>query len=361
MKKFLILEIIIFAIVLAAAIAVCSKLTQEPSVPAIADTAPATTTAAPSTSQTTVPETTTEPGPTWMTFPATRTLTCQQYFVYDCNGNRFLVLSGDENDARVYPASITKLATALIALEYLQPDTVVTADNVLDMVVWGSSVAGIQLGDSFTVEQLIEAMLLPSGNDAAYVLAAAAGRAISNGDSQQSDSDGAAVSGELPAAAAVEMFMFVMNARAKELGMTNSNFENPDGIHEDTHYMSFADLALLGKLAMENPTIMKYANLPVGDNPNYTPPADGETESTAEDAQRQWKNTNALIHPENKYYCPYAVGLKTGQTPSAGSCLLSAFDYEGRRLIIGVFGCPEQNDRFPDTLQLFNQAIGLQS
>ena len=348
MKKFLILEIIIFAIVLAVAIAVCSKLTQEPSVPAIADTAPATTTAAPSTSETTIPETTTEPGPTWMTFPAGRALTCQQYFVYDCNENRFLVLSGDENDERVYPASITKLATALIALEHLQPDTVVTADNVLDMVVWGSSVAGIQLGDSFTVEQLIEAMLLPSGNDAAYVLAAAAGREIAEDT-------------PLDAATAVEIFMNAMNARAWELGMTSSSFVNPDGIHSDSHYMSFADLALLGKLCMNNPTIMKYANLPVGDNPNYTPPADGETESTAEDAQRQWKNTNALIHPENKYYCPYAVGLKTGQTPSAGSCLLSAFDYEGKKLIIGVFGCPEQNDRFPDTLQLFNQAIGLQA
>ena len=72
----------------------------------------------------------------------------------------------------------------------------------------------------------------------------------------------------------------------------------------------------------------------------------------------QWKNTNAIIDPESRYYCPYAVGLKTGQTPSAGSCLLSAFVYEGRTLIIGVFGCPETEDRFADTLQLFNEAIG---
>lgn len=361
MKKFLILEIVILVVVLLAAILICSRLNREPAIEAGATDAPVSTTTSPTTTapETTVPETTTEPGPTWMTFPSNRVLACQQYFVYDCNENRFLVCSGNE-DERVYPASITKLATALVALEHLEPDTVIQADNVLDMVVWGSSVAGIELGDSLTVEQLVEAMLLPSGNDAAYVLAAAAGRAISNGDSKQSDSDDAAVSGELPAAAAVEMFMFVMNARAKELGMTNSNFENPDGIHEDTHYMSFADLALLGKLAMENPTILKYANLAIGNNPNYTPPADGETESTEDNAQRQWKNTNALIHPDSEYYCPYAVGLKTGQTPSAGSCLLSAFDYEGRKLIIGVFGCAERDDRFPDTLQLFNQAIGLQ-
>jgi len=72
----------------------------------------------------------------------------------------------------------------------------------------------------------------------------------------------------------------------------------------------------------------------------------------------EWKNTHALIHPDSEYYCPYAIGLKTGQTPSAGSCLLSAFRCEGRTLIIGVFGCPETQDRFADTLQLFNEAIG---
>ena len=64
-----------------------------------------------------------------------------------------------------------------------------------------------------------------------------------------------------------------------------------------------------------------------------------------------------LIDPESPYYCPYAVGLKTGQTPSAGSCLLSAFRMDGRELLIGVFGCPKETDRFDDTLQLFNKIV----
>ena len=67
--------------------------------------------------------------------------------------------------------------------------------------------------------------------------------------------------------------------------------------------------------------------------------------------------TNALVNPESPYYCPYAVGLKTGQTPSAGSCLLSAFRMDDYELLIGVFGCPEEDDRFDDTLQLFNQIV----
>ena len=75
--------------------------------------------------------------------------------------------------------------------------------------------------------------------------------------------------------------------------------------------------------------------------------------------ERKWENTNALINPESEFYCPYAVGLKTGQTPRAGSCLLSAFQYQGRTLVIGVFGCPKIEDRFIDTLALFNHAAGL--
>ena len=108
--------------------------------------------------------------------------------------------------------------------------------------------------------------------------------------------------------------------------------------------MSFHDLALLGMLALGDPIIMEYAAVA-----KETVTISGET--------REWKNTNALIHEDSEYYCPYAIGLKTGQTPSAGSCLLSAFEYDGTTYIVGVFGCPEVDDRFADTLQLFNSAI----
>lgn len=348
MKKMLIIEIVVLVILLITAIVVCSGMSQPTiapeKLPDETNKGTQSSTQTTTTQSTTLPETT-EPEPTWMVHPANRTLTCQQYFVYDVNAGTFLSTSGNASE-RVYPASITKLYTAYTALQYLKPQDVITADSVLDKVVWGSSVADIQLGDSLTVEQLIEAMLLPSGNDAAYVLAAAAGRAILNQPTAGST-------------IAVEMFMAEMNAKAVSLGMMESHFVNPDGIHDSQHYMSFQDLATLGKLALENPTIMKYANLAVGNNPNYTPPAEGATESTEDGAPKQWKNTNELIHPESEYYCPYAVGLKTGQTPAAGSCLLSAFDYKGEKFVIGVFGCPEVDDRFDDTLQLFNKTIGV--
>lgn len=293
---------------------------------------PAQTTAG-TTAGTTAPPETTEPEPTWMTFPADRALTAKQYFVYSPDSGTFLTMSGSAGD-RVYPASVTKLFTAYVALQYLKPETVITVGDALDLVVPGSSVAELAEGDALTVELLVEAMLLPSGNDAAYVLAAEAGRVIA-GDPGMS------------AGAASNRFVAEMNSQAQSLGLTGTNFANPDGIHKDSHYTTYADLAVIGELALRDPTIMKYAGVSH---------ADVVLESGG---TKTWKNTNVLIDPASEYYCPYALGLKTGQTPSAGSCLLSAFAYRGQTFLIGVFGCPEAEDRFPDTLQLFNEAIGL--
>ena len=323
MKKLMYIELVVLALLLVAAVIVCICLAGPVFAPEATDHT-TTNETEPSTAETTAFV------PVWNTYPESRQLLAQQYFVYDCKANTFLVSSGTESE-RIYPASITKLFTAYVAMQYLQPETALTAGSELDLVAWGSSVAKIEKGDTLTAEQLVEAMLLPSGNDAAYMLACQAGRAI-KGDP------------DLSASAAVQAFMTEMNAQAKDLGMTGTHFVNPDGIHDSNHYTTFGDLVILGKLAMENETVMKYAK-----TPRQLVTLHGETV--------EWKNTNALIDPATPYYCPYAVGLKTGQTPSAGSCLLSAFVYEDHELIIGVFGCPEEEDRFDDTLQLFNQIV----
>lgn len=269
--------------------------------------------------------------PTWPTYPADRQLTAQQAFAYDCNTGEFVYITGSETET-VYLASITKLFTAHVALQYLETDTEVTVGDELDMVVWGSSVANLEKGDVLTVEMLIEAMMLPSGNDAAYTLAAAAGRAIDGNP-------------ELSASAAVNVFMAQMNQEARLQGMLNTHFVNPDGIHDTDHYSSMGDLAILGKLALEWPAIIRCCTVAR----DMVTPIKGRSFA--------WKNTNALIDPSSEYYCPVCLGLKTGQTPNAGSCLLSAFDLDGRQIIIGVFGCPETEDRFPDTLQLLQMCM----
>lgn len=337
MNRVVLAEIAVLIILLIMAVCMCVVLLEPDAAPAIspevsvpADQPPETTQLQP-----------TEPEPTWMTFPEDRQLTAKQYFVYDVDGKRFLTISGNQND-RIYPASVTKLFTCYVALQYLEPDQVITVGDELDMVAAGSSVAELRKGDQLTVSQLVEAMLLPSGNDAAHVLAANAGRVIKKRT-------------DISASDAVAAFMSDMNRQAQVVGMTGAHFANPDGIHRDNHYMTFSDLAVLGTLCVSDSTILKNAIISqdtvtfiqrgaaVGEN------IDGDTV--------KWENTNQLIHPTSPYYCPYATGLKTGQTPRAGSCLLSSFAYEGKTYIIGVFGCPDVDDRFEDTLQLFNETI----
>ncbi|MBR4017541.1 MAG: D-alanyl-D-alanine carboxypeptidase [Oscillospiraceae bacterium] len=327
MKKILYLELAVMAVLVIVAIIVCFTFTNKPALPP--DSGEHQKEPSQETTETPT-ESVTEFVPTWNTYPADRQLLGQQYFVYDCKANTFLILSGQKTD-RVYPASITKLFTAYVAMQYVQPDTRITAGSELDMVAWGSSVAKIKKGDTLTAEQLVEAMLLPSGNDASYILACEAGRIIKNDPG-------------LSAASAVAAFMAEMNKQAKDVGMVNTHYVNPDGIHDNNHYTTFEDLAILGKLSMGEETIMRYA-------------ATARETVTLHGEEIEWKNTNALVDTTSPYYCPYAVGLKTGQTPSAGSCLLSAFRMDDHELLIGVFGCPEEEDRFDDTLQLLNQIV----
>lgn len=326
MKKALYLQILILVALLIATVVVCIQLNSDPALAVMG------TEDLPESTEST-PETTTEPpfAITWMELPQDRELTASVYFVYDCDTEQFLTLSGSESDV-VYPASITKLFTAYIAMQYVEPTDEVTAGDELDFVGWGSSVAEIEKGNILTVDMLVRAMLLPSGNDAAYVLAAHAGRAILRDDSAS-------------AQRAVDAFMTEMNRQAKSLGMTGSHFANPDGIHADDHYMTIGDLAILGKLSMSNPTVLNNATV------------SSQTVTFVSGEKKLWENTNELVNPNSQYYCPIAVGLKTGQTPTAGSCLLSGFTAEGKNLVIGVFGCPEKDDRFPDTLQLLNETL----
>lgn len=249
-------------------------------------------------------------------------------FAFDLEKQELLYCKGGLDD-KIYPASITKLFSTFVALQYLDPETVITAGDELELVAEGSSLAYIKQGHQLTVATLVEGMLLPSGNDAAHILAAAAGRAIA-GDP------------DLSAQEAVSHFVAQMNASAQALGMDDSHFCNPDGFHDDDHYTTIRDLLTIARLALENDTIRGIMGLHEDDVCFVS----GET--------ILWRNTNLLLHPESKFYCPEAVGMKTGYTDTAGNCLMSAFQVNGRYIIIGVFGCPESEDRFVDTLALYD-------
>ena len=257
-----------------------------------------------------------------------RVISARKYFAFDIREDGYLAKQGDGAE-RVYPASITKLLTCYTLLQHMEPDTQVTVGDALNLVQWDSSVAGLEEGDVLTIEQLIAAMLLPSGNDAAQVAAVAAGRAIA-GDNH------------LDYETAVEVFVGEMNRQAEALGMVNSQFANPDGFHRDDHYTTMDDLVALCKTVLTEQTILKYA---------------GMTELTVSVSGRElmWENTNLFLHESLPTYLPNAIGMKTGYTGAAGNCLVSAFFMEDSVLLIGVFGCPPfTEDRYLDTLAIYN-------
>lgn len=257
-------------------------------------------------------------------------VTAGHVFVYDVSERQMLYCSTASTD-RLYPASITKLFSAWVALQLLEPDTVVTAGWELGLLQPGSSTAFISLDSRLTVEMLVEAMLLPSGNDAAYVLAAAAGRE-------------AAGDPKLSAKKAVAAFIDEMNRMAGEVGLANSHFENPDGYHDENHYSCPGDLATIGELALGNDIIAKYART----QQDAVTFASGETIT--------WYNTNRLLNPESAWYCESAVGLKTGYTKEAGYCLLAAFQGTEGSVLVGIFDAENTLSRYSDAANLFKAA-----
>ncbi|MBE6665503.1 MAG: D-alanyl-D-alanine carboxypeptidase [Ruminococcaceae bacterium] len=244
-----------------------------------------------------------------------------QGFVYDVQKNKIVFTKGE--DQVIYPGSTSKLLTALFSLSVLPKETVITAGNELSFVKEGSSVAYIKKGHRLTVEMLVEAMLLPSGNDAAYVLATAVGRALQPEDS-------------LNEAEAVAVFIQNANDYAKELGLCGTTITVPDGYADEEHYTTTEDLAILAKYALENETICKYASM-YKDSVIY---ASGHTNT--------WENTNLLLNPQSKYYSRYATGLKTGSVSGEYSLLFSFRLDDGREYIAGVFGADRKNIRFED-------------
>lgn len=256
-------------------------------------------------------------------------------FVYDTGSGEMLFTSHGAEQT-VYPASITKLFSAWVALKYLDPETVITAGDELSLVQPGSSTAYIRKGCRLTVEMLVEAMLLPSGNDGAYVLAAAAGRVMAGEET-------------LTAAGAVATFVEGMNREAATLGMEHSHFMNPDGYHQEEHVSSPADMAKIGVLALENPVILRYA----AKQQDSVIFRSGEWIT--------WYNTNALLNPESPYYLPSCVGLKTGYTSEAGYCLLAAFRQENSTILMGIFDAETRESRYRDAktlLEVCDSAAG---
>ena len=240
--------------------------------------------------------------------------------------NTDTVLLEQDADARLYPASTTKLMTALVAMEYGNPEDIITVPAAaVDGLFELGSASYLLAGEEISFMDLMEYMLIASGNDAANAMAIH-------------------ISGSISA------FADLMNNRAQELGCTNTHFVNPHGLHDEEHYTSARDLLRIAKAAMENPTIAEI----VAKDEVVLPITNKHPQTTTK------YTTNYLISRKStrEYYYEGAIGIKTGTTTPAGLCLVAACvkgDYTYYTVVLGAEkGENGERNQFIETAKLFD-------
>ncbi|MBQ1965578.1 MAG: D-alanyl-D-alanine carboxypeptidase [Clostridia bacterium] len=251
-----------------------------------------------------------------------QTFDAEYVAVYDVPAGTMLFEKNAQE--KITAASTTKLLTALTLLEYASADTTFTVGSELSLVGAGSSTAKLVKGQTLTLEQILDALLIPSGNDAAYVIAAHVGRNLAK-DPQITDRD------------AVNAFLEKMNDKAKSLGADNSLFTCPDGYPDKKQYTTAEDMMKIAVASIKNETIRKtvektYTEIPFPDG-----------------SVKGYVNTNQLLVPSSANFYEGTFGLKTGSTPGAGQCLISGATAYGHDLIVTLFKAPTNAIRYSDS------------
>lgn len=238
----------------------------------------------------------------------------------DNKTNRILY---DKNASeRMFPASTTKIMTAILVLENCELDETVTASyDALMHIPEGYVTAEIQGEEQFTVEQLLEMLLVHSANDAANVLAEYIGGSI-------------------------ESFVSMMNTKVNELELTDTHFTNPYGLQEDNHYTTAYDLAKIMQYCIQNDDFRRIAG-----SVSCSIPA------TNKSGVRSYTSTNQLVLPDSPNYYSYVTVGKTGFTTEAGRCLVSCAYRNDIELTCVILGGTLSSDgissRFIDSITLY--------
>lgn len=216
------------------------------------------------------------------------------------NGN--ILYAKNENE-RLYPASTTKILTALVALDKGNLNDQVHVGNEVTLRTSDESSAGLKKGDVIPLKVLLRAMLLPSGNDAARTIAIYIAQKDS-GKPNMSPEEG------------IHYFAGLMNQKAKEIGATHSHFVNPHGLHDPNHYSTAKDLAIIAREARKNPVFREIVS-----------------EEAYKDSTFTFYNRNELVNRSSSNFFQGADGIKTGFTDQAGYCLVSSATRDGKNLI----------------------------
>ena len=232
------------------------------------------------------------------------------------------VLYDKNANERMFPASTTKIMTAILVLENCDLDETVTASyDALMNIPDGYVTAEIQGEEQFTVEQLLEMLLVHSANDAANVLAVYVGGSL-------------------------ESFISMMNTKVNELGLTNTHFTNAYGLQEANHYTTAYDLAKIMQYCIQDDDFRRIAG-----SVSCSIPA------TNKSGVRSYTSTNQLILPDSPNYYSYVTVGKTGFTTEAGRCLVSCAyrnDIELTCVILGgLLSDDGVSSRFTDSISLY--------
>ena len=273
-----------------------------------------------------------------ITLPPLDEVQCASYFSYDRTTGETLIAK-NEND-HIYPASMTKILTLALAMEYLDPHEVVTvSQTAMDATTPNSTMMGLVVGEEIEVNELYYGLMLPSGNDAANVLAEAIAqkRAEINPLPSPTPDPNADPDAQPANISLIGQFAIIANEKIAQLGLTDTHFINPNGLQHEEHYTTARELALIFDYALSFEDFCTVINTPShafkADNKH---PYDG------------WKivrNTNFLLQdpwilgPDT--HCAEIFGGKTGTTKTAGTGMtLLTINQNGHQVITTVCGIP---------------------
>ena len=296
---------------------------------------------------TTTTTTTKAPETTTVLTDATRKYTLAKSNLFKTNYAKYAAIYDYDNDKilyekglnyRCYPASTTKIITAVLGCEYLSADYVLTVGKEQNLVAANASRAGLYIGQKIKFKEILKSLLVPSGCDAAYTIAVHVAREASGNKNMSSQ-------------AALTYFVNLMNSYTKELGMKNSHFVNPDGYPHSNHYTTAGDMIKIAVKAYSFKLIRNVVNQP------WT------TAYFESGGSATYTNSNETINPYSDRYYPYMVGMKTGSHSYAGQCLVTVAKKKNektgktRTFVAVVYNCPSKYGRYMDLKGLYNTAF----
>lgn len=234
------------------------------------------------------------------------------------------VLYNKDMNKQMYPASITKIMTGLLAAELGKADDVVTvSSNIYKSQGKSVSCIGLEPGEQLTQDSLMYTMFLASANDSAYALAE-------------------------HIAGNVDTFVGLMNYEAQKIGANNTHFANPNGLPDTNNYTTAYDMALISQKAVSDSTVLKYFGAV-----RQVIPADNKLKSC------QYGTLVNMLRSDSKYYYPGIIAAKSGWIQMSGFTLVTAAKRNGRTLICVEMGGASWDDVYRGSIDLFNYGFSL--